>query len=100
MSKIFEFNKGQSGTLIDSVSGIQGTLNSGSFKKTEKGMALYNPRNLTYPDSDILDGMDELSIVCWIKPMEGGDAFHHIVTKDYTSGYGLQYCRQRIQADH
>jgi len=42
MSKIFEFNGNRQGTLIDSVSGIQGTLTpgTGGFKKTEKGMAM------------------------------------------------------------
>jgi hypothetical protein len=42
MAKIFEFNKGQKGTLIDSVSKTAGTLTAGNggFKKTEKGQAM------------------------------------------------------------
>ena len=54
MSKIFEFNQGQSGTLIDSVSKAAGTLTAGTggFKKTEKGQAMLLDgavTNIRYP---------------------------------------------------
>ena len=101
MAKIFEFN-GNKGSLIDQVSktaGTFGTLTSGAggFKKTEKGLAMEfdgATTSLTYPDSDILDGMTKLSIVVWIKPIQGGHAFHHIITKNYTNGYSFQYRNQ------
>ena len=67
MAKIFLWNEGQSGTLIDSVSGIQGTLSSGSFKKTEKGLAMLFDGSATDLDSNItLTGVK--TIIMFIKP--------------------------------
>jgi len=55
MVMIFEFNKGQSGTLIDSVSKTAGTLTAGTggFKKTEKGLAMEFDGSATDIDSGV-----------------------------------------------
>ena len=67
--KIFEFNKGQSGTLIDSVSKTKGTLTAGTggFKKTEKGQAMLFDGSDTDIDfvSNGVIGTGDFSISIW-----------------------------------
>ena len=79
MSKIFEFNKGQSGTLIDSVSKTKGTLTAGNggFKKTEKGMAMEFDGSATKIDTNLahadLDLTGDITIEVWVKAYSFGE---------------------------
>jgi len=67
MSKIFEFNKGQSGTLIDSVSKTVGTLTAGTggFRKTEKGQAMLFD-GTGYLDTNV-SGINAVGANCYIE---------------------------------
>ncbi len=77
--KIFEFNKGQSGTLIDSVSKTAGTLTAGNggFRKTEKGLAMLFDGANTKIDTNLahtdLDLTGNITIEAWIKPYSYGE---------------------------
>jgi len=79
MAKIFEFNKGQSGTLIDSVSKTKGTLTAGNggFKKTEKGMAMEFDGSATKIDTNLahadLDLTGDITIEVWVKAYSFGE---------------------------
>lgn len=73
MAKIFEFNRKRNGSLIDSVSGVAGTLTAGSggFKQTEKGTAILFDASVTKLDTNLsssnLSLTGDITIEAWIK---------------------------------
>jgi len=90
MTKIFEFNKGQSGSLIDSVSKNKLTVGgSPEFKKTERGLAMSFDGSSNYLDcGDNIDmdlSINNYTVSAWIKMSEITDGL--IISKRTNAGY-------------
>jgi len=87
--KIFEFNKGQSGTLIDSVSKTAGSLTTGSggFRKTERGQAMLFDGSATKIIYDGVASGTTFSFVSYIGKVKSTGTYQVIAGNNTNGAY-------------